>query len=146
MGRILGIDYGEKRVGIAITNPLNIPMPLETVSSDRIMHRIEELLKEYEIDLIVVGNPMEGKRREMVERFIEKLKSNVKVKVVEWDESFTSRKAEEVMRKMKKKPSKDRGAVDRIAASIILEEYLSSNYPCTCNRAYYIFNPVLQAL
>ncbi len=127
MGRILGIDYGEKRVGIAITNPLNIPMPLETVSSDRIMHRIEELLKEYEIDLIVVGNPMEGKRREMVERFIEKLKSNVKVKVVEWDESFTSRKAEEVMRKMKKKPSKDRGAVDRIAASIILEEYLSSN-------------------
>ena len=78
MGRILGIDYGEKRVGIAITNPLNIPMPLETVSSDRIMHRIEELLKEYEIDLIVVGNPMEGKRREMVERFIEKLKSNVK--------------------------------------------------------------------
>jgi len=39
MGRILGIDYGEKRVGIAITNPLNIPMPLETVSSDRIMHR-----------------------------------------------------------------------------------------------------------
>jgi len=127
MGRILGIDYGEKRVGIAITNPLNIPMPLETVSSDRIMHRIEELLKEYEIDLIVVGNPMEGKRREMVERFIEKLKSNVKVKVVEWDESFTSRRAEEVMRKMKKKPSKDRGAVDRIAASIILEEYLSSN-------------------
>ncbi|MCD6277789.1 Holliday junction resolvase RuvX [candidate division WOR-3 bacterium] len=127
MGRILGIDYGEKRVGIAITNPLNIPMPLETVSSNRIMHRIEELLKEYEIDLIVVGNPMEGKRREMVERFIEKLKSNVKVKVVEWDESFTSRKAEEVMRKMKKKPSKDRGAVDRIAASIILEEYLSSN-------------------
>ena len=127
MGRILGIDYGEKRVGIAITNPLNIPMPLETVSSDRIMHRIEELLKEYEIDLIVVGNPMEGKRREMVERFIEKLKSNVKVKVVEWDESFTSRRAEEIMRKMKKKPSKDRGAVDRIAASIILEEYLSSN-------------------
>ncbi|HDI83377.1 Holliday junction resolvase RuvX [bacterium] len=127
MGRILGIDYGEKRVGIAITNPLNIPMPLETVSSDRIMHRIEELLNEYEIDLIVVGNPMEGKRREMVERFIEKLKSNVKVKVVEWDESFTSRRAEEVMRKMKKKPSKDRGAVDRIAASIILEEYLSSN-------------------
>ena len=127
MGRILGIDYGEKRVGIAITNPLNIPMPLETVSSDRIMHRIEELLNEYEIDLIVVGNPMEGKRKEMVERFIEKLKSNVKVKVVEWDESFTSRRAEEVMRKMKKKPSKDRGAVDRIAASIILEEYLSSN-------------------
>ncbi len=127
MGRILGIDYGEKRVGIAITNPLNIPMPLETVSSDRIMHRIEELLKEYEIDLIVVGNPMEGKRKEMVERFIEKLKSNVKVKVVEWDESFTSRKAEEIMRKMKKKPSKDRGTVDRIAASIILEEYLSSN-------------------
>jgi len=127
MGRILGIDYGEKRVGIAITNPLNIPMPLETVSSDRIISRIEELLKEYEIDLIVVGNPMEGKRREMVERFIEELKRNVKVKVVEWDESFTSRRAEEIMRKMKKKPSKDRGAVDRIAASIILEEYLSSN-------------------
>lgn len=127
MGRILGIDYGEKRVGIAITNPLNIPMPLETVSSDRIISRIEELLKEYEIDLIVVGNPMEGKRKEMVERFIEELKRNVKVKVVEWDESFTSRRAEEIMRKMKKKPSKDRGAVDRIAASIILEEYLSSN-------------------
>jgi len=127
MGRILGIDYGEKRVGIAITNPLNIPMPLETVSSERIISRIEELLKEYEIDLIVVGNPMEGKRKEMVERFIEELKSNVKVKVVEWDESFTSRRAEEIMRKMKKKPSKDRGAVDRIAASIILEEYLSSN-------------------
>ena len=127
MGRILGIDYGEKRVGIAITNPLNIPMPLETVSSDRIMHRIEELLNEYEIDLIVVGNPMEGKRKEMVERFIEELKRNVKVKVIEWDESFTSRRAEEIMRKMKKKPSKDRGAVDRIAASIILEEYLSSN-------------------
>jgi len=127
MGRILGIDYGEKRVGIAITNPLNIPMPLETVSSDRIMHRIEELLNEYEIDLIVVGNPMEGKRKEMVERFIEELKRNVKVKVIEWDESFTSRRAEEIMRKMKKKPSKDRGAVDRIAASLILEEYLSSN-------------------
>jgi len=70
---------------------------------------------------------MEGKRKEMVERFIEELKRNVKVKVIEWDESFTSRRAEEIMRKMKKKPSKDRGAVDRIAASLILEEYLSSN-------------------
>lgn len=127
MGQILGIDYGEKRVGIAITNPLNIPMPLETVESSRIMDRIRELLDEYEIDLIVVGNPMVGKRKKMVERFIEELKSALDVRVVEWDESFTSRRAEEIMQRMKKKPSRDRGAVDRIAASIILEEYLSSS-------------------
>ena len=127
MGQILGIDYGEKRVGIAITNPLNIPMPLETVESSRIMDRIKELLDEYEIDLIVVGNPMVGKRKKMVEIFIEELKRDLNVRVVEWDESFTSRRAEEIMQRMKKKPSRDRGAVDRIAASIILEEYLSSS-------------------
>ena len=127
MGQILGIDYGEKRVGIAITNPLNIPMPLETVESSRIMDRIKELLDEYEIDLIVVGNPMVGKRKKMVEIFIEELKRDLNVRVVEWDESFTSKRAEEIMQRMKKKPSRDRGAVDRIAASIILEEYLSSS-------------------
>ena len=127
MGQILGIDYGEKRVGIAITNPLNIPMPLETVESSRIMDRIKELLDEYEIDLIVVGNPMVGKRKKIVEMFIEELKRDLNVRVVEWDESFTSKRAEEIMQRMKKKPSRDRGAVDRIAASIILEEYLSSS-------------------
>ena len=127
MGRILGIDLGEKRVGIALTNELNIPMPLETVKREDIFYRIEEIINEHDIDLIVVGNPMEGKRRKMVEDFVKELRGRFSVEVVEWDESFTSKRAEEILRKLKKKPSENKELIDKIAASIILEEYISSH-------------------
>lgn len=134
--RILGIDYGDSRVGIAITDPLGFTAQgLETIShngNDKIiLRRLDEILKEYDIDTIVVGMPynMDGTktvRAEVTEKFLHKLKCKYnKLKIQTMDERLTTVAAHKTMNFLDINKHKKRGIVDTISAVYILETYMN---------------------
>jgi len=137
MGRILGIDYGRKRVGLAVTDPLKIfASPLETVSTHDLDRFIEEYLTTEEIDAFVIGFPVQMNNKpsesvKYVDPFIRKLKKKFPDKKV-WlvDERFTSQMAFRTMIDggVKKDKRKDKSMVDKISASIILQSFLDRKY------------------
>ena len=128
--RILGIDYGQKRIGIAISDPLRlIAYPLETVERKRIEDSIRRILEKYSIEYVVIGYPLRtdgklGEREEEVKSFAEKIKEKFNINIKLWDERYTTIEAERIIRDIGKKPSRDKGRVDRVAASLILQSYL----------------------
>lgn len=135
--RILGIDYGDSRVGVAITDPLLITAQgLETISyngNDKILlKRLEEIVKEYEVTTIVVGMPLnmngtETERVEVTEKFIHKLKSRLgKIEIKTVDERLTTVEAHKTMNFLDINKKKKRGLVDTISAVYILETYMGS--------------------
>ena len=136
--RILGIDYGDARTGIAITDALNITAQgLETIQrngSDKIiLRRLDEILAEYEIDTIVVGMPLNLKgektvRAEVTEQFIHKLKCKYnKLEIVYVDERLTTVAAHKTMNFLDVNKNKKRDIVDTISAVYILESYINKN-------------------
>ena len=133
--RILGIDYGDARVGIAITDELNITVQgLETIqrnNSDKIvLKRLDEILENYNIDTIVVGLPLnlngtKSQRTEITEKFIHKLKCKYnKIKIDTMDERLTTVEAHKTMNLLNVNKTKKKEIVDTIAAVYILEAYL----------------------
>ena len=136
--RKLGIDYGDARVGVAITDPLNITVQgLETIQrkgSDKIiLRRLDEILSQYEIDTIVVGMPFNLKgektvRAEVTEQFIHKLKCKYnKIKIETIDERLTTVAAHKTMNFLDVNKNKKRDIVDTISAVYILETYINRN-------------------
>ncbi len=134
--RKLGIDYGDVRTGIAITDALNITVQgLETIynnGSDKIiLKRLDEILEKYEIDTIVIGRPinMDGtpsKRTEITDRFIHKIKCKYnKFKIEIIDERLTTVAAHKTMNFLDINKNKKRNIVDTISAVYILETYLN---------------------
>lgn len=134
--RILGIDYGDTRTGVAITDALNITAQgLETIQnkgSDKvILKRIDELLEKYEIDTLVVGKPinMDGtpsQRTETTEKFIHKLKCKYnKLKIETVDERLTTVAAHKTMNFLDVNKFKKKSIVDTISAVYILETYMN---------------------
>ena len=136
--RKLGIDYGEARVGIAITDELNITAQgLETIArnnSDRIvLKRLDEILEKYNIDTLVVGLPitLKGNKSERTiktEEFIHKLKckyNTLKIETV--DERLTTVEAHKTMNFLGIDKHKKKNIVDTISAVYILETYINKN-------------------
>ena len=134
--RKLGIDYGDARVGIALTDPLNITAQgLETIKrngSDKIvLRRLDEILSEYDIDTIVVGMPLNLKgektvRAEITEQFIHKLKCKYnKILIETVDERLTTVAAHKTMNFLDINKNKKRDIVDTISAVYILETYIN---------------------
>lgn len=130
--RILGLDYGDSRVGVAITDPLGYTAQgLETIhhnGNDKIvLKRLEELMNEYQIDTIAIGMPinMNGTKTERVEvtkKFIQKLKCKFnKVKIEEIDERLTTVAAHKTMNFLNVNKKNKRNIVDTISAVYILE-------------------------
>lgn len=133
--RKLGIDYGDSRVGIAITDALNITVQgLETIhhqGNDKIvLKRLEEILNEYEVDTIVIGMPinMNGTktlRVEVTEKFIHKLKCKFnKIALETIDERLTTVAAHKTMNLLNVDKKKKKNIVDTISAVYILETYM----------------------
>lgn len=133
--RKLGIDYGDARVGIAITDALNITTQgLETIhhqGNDKIvLKRLEELLEQYEIDTFVIGMPinMNGtktERVEVTEKFIHKLKCRFpKIAIETIDERLTTVAAHKTMNFLNVNKNKKKNIVDTISAVYILETYM----------------------
>ena len=133
--RILGIDYGDARVGIAITDELNITVQgLETIQrngSDRIvLRRLDEILEKYEVDTIVVGMPLNmngtvSERAKITQEFIHKLKCKYNKLKIDWiDERLTTVEAHKTMNFLNVNKHKKRNIVDTISAVYILESYM----------------------
>ena len=136
--RMLGIDYGDSRVGIALTDALGITAQgLETIhhkGNDKIiLRRLDEIMQQYEIDTIVVGKPlnMNGTATERVEvtnKFIHKLKCKYnKLKIDTMDERLTTVEAHRTMNDLNINPRKKKNLVDTISAVYILEMYMNKN-------------------
>ena len=134
MGRILAIDYGSKRVGIAVTDTLRIiASGLTTVHSKDLIKFLEEYLKKETVDIIVVGEPktMQNNKSDSA-RFIDPFVVHLQrkfpnMKIDRYDERFTSALAHQTMLMggLKKKDRRDKETVDVISATILLQDYMT---------------------
>ncbi len=136
--RILGIDYGKRRIGIAVSDPMGvIAQALETIevrSAAAALVRIKEIVEEQAVSQIVVGRPLtlkghSGEAVEATAAFVEKLKEAVALPTVMVDERFTSVIARQTMVDAGRSPAKDKGSIDRISAALILQTYLDTRRP-----------------
>ena len=133
--RILGIDYGSKRVGVAVSDPLRvIAQGVGTFdNNEQLIDRLGKLVVEREVGLIVVGMPYApdggvGAKGGEVEGFVESLRKAVRVPIETWDESYTSKQAQELFAGsgMKRKKRREKHRVDEMAARLILQEFLEN--------------------
>ena len=133
MGRILAIDYGRKRTGLAVTDILRITAnPLHTIETNKLMDWLADYFAKEQVDEVVIGHPtqMNGQDSESM-NYIRPFMGNFKKQfpnkpITMYDERFTSVLAHQAMIAggMKKKDRQDKAVVDKIAACIILEGYL----------------------
>ena len=135
MPRILSIDYGLKRTGLAVTDPLKIiATGLTTVDSKELILFLKNYFSKEQVELIIIGEPKnmddsDTHATPLVEKCIKDLQKNFpSIPVKKVDERFTSKMASQAMIEMgmKKKQRRDKKLVDEIAATILLQEYLNS--------------------
>jgi putative holliday junction resolvase len=131
--RILGIDYGEKRIGLAISDPLGLTaqgLPtIERVNGKDLLQKLADLIKEKDVKKIIVGLPKSmnntiGKKAVEVLEFVEVLKTNLNIPVVTVDERLTTVRAYRAMSEAKMSLKKKQKKVDMISAQFILQSYL----------------------
>ncbi len=135
MPRILSIDYGKKRTGIAVTDPLKIiAHPLETVDTNILLKFLDNYFSQEEVEKVIIGHPkhLDNTDADIMPEII-KLSDKLKKKYqniifIFWDERYTSKRAVQTMVQagIKKKDRRKKGNIDKIAASIILQDYLTS--------------------
>ncbi len=137
--RILGLDYGSKTVGIAVSDPLHLTAQgVEIIRREKENHlrktlaRIEELIGEYDVGLIVLGYPLNmddsrGARAEASEELADTLTRRTGLEVVLWDERLTTVEADEIMSEARIRREDRKPYVDKIAATIILQSYLDEH-------------------
>ena len=133
--KILGIDYGEKRIGLAVSDPSNmVARSLKVLKRNGTRSWVKELkliIDENRIEKIVVGLPVNmngslGEKGREVLAFVEVLKKELKLPVVTWDERLTTVSAEKLLRQTKLSREKRKDILDKLSASIILQSYLDS--------------------
>ena len=135
MSRILAIDYGRKRVGLAVSDPLGIiASGLDTVPTGEIWQFLTEYLEKEDVKTIIVGYPLQMNHQpseslKYIDPFVTKLKKEfTEIEVLMVDERFTSKMAKQAMVDggLKKKARRDKGMVDKISAVIILQTHLDN--------------------
>ncbi|MBE5904348.1 MULTISPECIES: Holliday junction resolvase RuvX [Pseudobutyrivibrio] len=138
MGRILGLDYGTKTVGVALSDPLLLTaQEFETITRERasaLRHtlvRIKEICEEYDVELIVLGYPRnmddtEGFRCEDTLKFKGLLEKRVDIPIVLVDERLTTVYADEILEESGVAKKDRKKVIDQIAAAIILQDYLDN--------------------
>ena len=133
MGRIMAIDYGGKRTGLAVTDPLQIiASALTTIETHKLLQFLKEYFAKEQVDAVIIGMPLNWDdtathATPLVKGFIKTLKKNFPhIPLTEVDERYTSKMASKAMVEMgmKKKQRQDKGMVDQIAATIMLQEYM----------------------
>ena len=133
MGRILGIDHGDVRIGVAMSDETEfLASPLTTVQSGKAaVDELVAIVTEHEVRTIVVGLPRNmngtyGPATEKVRAFIAKLSKRTDVPIVEWDERLSTVSAHNDLREAGLDGRKRKGVVDKVAARIILQNYLDA--------------------
>ena len=133
--RLLGLDFGTKRIGVALSDEMGWTSQglttIERRGNDRDVGRIGELVEEHEVEGIVLGLPLnmdgsEGKAAEAVRKFAVLLEERLNIAVHLWDERLTSWEAEGILKEAQVKPKKRKQVVDKLAASLILKSYLEA--------------------
>ncbi len=134
--RILALDYGDSRIGVAVSDELAITsLPLTTIENSgfaEVLEQIKELLTKYNVKEIVVGLPLHmdgssGERVEITREFVDRLEENVSVPIYLFDERLSSAEVEKVLLEADLSREKRREKKDKLAASLILRRYLESN-------------------
>ena len=135
MKRLLAIDYGERHIGIALSDSGQlIAFPYLTIDTRKIplyFIKIAEIVKDQDVGKIVIGIPLnteniETKKSKQVRDFAKELEKYVHLPIIFWDESYTTQKATEVLNIQKKSLKKNKSKLDMIAASLILKDYLTN--------------------
>jgi putative holliday junction resolvase len=136
--RIMGLDYGSKTVGVAVSDSLGLTaQALETITREdenklrKTCARIEELIREYEIETIVLGYPKNmnntlGDRVEKTESFKAMLERRTGLPVVLWDERLTTVQSERILQESGVRRENRKAVIDKVAAGLILQGYLDS--------------------
>ena len=136
--RIMGLDYGDKTVGVAISDVLLLTaQPVTTLQRERwnklrkTYSSLEQLISEYEVEKIVVGKPLnmngtEGERVERTRSFIEDLKRRTGLEIIEVDERLTTSEADRILEETGVAHSGRKEYIDKMAAAIILQTYLDT--------------------
>ena len=135
MGKILGIDYGDARVGLAITDALKITaQPMNTLEihgdSDLLIEKIKQIMNESKLEAVVIGYPRHlngdvSETAKKIDNVIVKIEA-LGLKVVKWDERLTTVMAHKTMRDLGIKQKDKKIHADRLAAMYILEDYINS--------------------
>ena len=135
LGRILAIDYGSRRMGLAVSDALGITAQgletLERKNKRSDFARLERLIREYQVVEIVLGNPLrmsgeEGTQSRKVAEFADELRRRFQLSVHLWDERLTSSEANRLLRESEVSLQKRAQAVDRMAATLILQSFLQA--------------------
>lgn len=136
--RILALDYGTKRIGVALSDELGwTAQPLETYERrtlDRDIVHIHDLVRTHEVGQVLLGLPLrlngeEGPAVQAVHEFLARLGEALPVPIVTWDERMTTKAAEEMLIAADVSRKKRKGVVDRVAAAILLQSYLEAQAP-----------------
>lgn len=139
--RLLGLDYGSKTVGVAVTDPLGYTaQPLETITRKeenklrRTLARIEQLVGEYQIEKIVLGYPVNmdgsaGERAELALAFKAMLERRTKLEVIMQDERLTTVAADEILQECGMPREKRKTVIDQVAAGLILQDFMENIQP-----------------
>lgn len=136
MGRILALDYGKKRTGIAVTDPLKIiANGLITIETEKLFDFLKEYANKESIEKIIIGNPinLDGSPTDAtpaVHHCIRRLKNTFPaIPIISVDERYSSKMASNAMLEMgmKKKDRQEKGNIDLIAATMLLQDYLGNN-------------------
>ena len=129
----MGIDFGEVRIGIALSDPLQIiSQPYRVIpNDDDTISEIKNIIKSEEVRKIILGLPLnldgeDTKKTLEVREFSEVLKSNVDIPVIFWDERYTTVEANEELKLMGYGIAESRKVIDKVAASIILKNYMEN--------------------
>ncbi|MBE5844674.1 MAG: Holliday junction resolvase RuvX [Butyrivibrio sp.] len=136
--RIMGLDYGSKTVGVAISDELLLTAQAKEIirrkeenKLRKTLSRIEELIQEYGVEMIVLGLPLnmdqsESVRSALSEEFRDKLERRTSLPVIMWDERLTTVEADAIMDEVGIKKADRKEYVDMIAAQVILQDYLDN--------------------
>ena len=131
--RILGLDYGSKRIGVAVCDELGITAQgLATIirkNGRQDLEKIARFIRLYLVEKIVIGYPIkldgtEGIQCEKINKFAQLLESTFSLPVIKWDETLTTKEAEEILVRSNMRRERRKSVVDKIAASLILQGYL----------------------
>jgi putative holliday junction resolvase len=133
--RILGLDYGSKRIGVAVSDELEITARgLTTIirkNQKNDLDEIAKVIRTYTVEKIVIGYPIkldgsEGIQCEKISRFAKLLEAKLRLPVIKWDETLTTKEAEDILIQAHVRREKRKRVVDKLAATLILQGYLDN--------------------
>lgn len=136
MNKILAIDFGERRIGIAISDnhhTFSFPkLTIDTKKTPNFLVEINSIIKNNEVEKVVIGNPVrtggeDSDKSDSIKEFAHKLEKIANIPIVFWEENFSTQRAKKILHSSGKSLKNNKEKLDQIAASLILEDYLKNH-------------------